>query len=72
MNLSKQLTGIIHPMIDEMYVKPRVYKDDENVLVVKSNYDENEILTLLADLKEIQQQVEEQHGHIDRVDLAIH
>lgn len=71
MNLSKQLTGIVHPMIDEMYVKPNV-NNDENILVVKTNYNKNEILTLLADLKEIQKQAEEQHGHIDRVDLAVH
>ncbi len=72
MNLSKQLTGIVHPMIDEMYVKPNAYNNDENVLVVKANYNENEILTLLADLKEIQKQAEEQHGHIGSVDLAVH
>ncbi len=74
MNLPKQPTRIIHPSIQDIYIKPNTSIDhqDKNILVIKTFNNEEGIMNLLADLKDIQAQAEEQIGHIDRVDLTVH
>jgi len=70
----KRPTGIIHPHIEDIYLKQNVSEHDlsDNILVIKTQNNNAAVMGLLADLKSIQEKAEKQLGQIDRVDLTVH
>ena len=70
----KRPTGMIHPYIEDIYMKHNAARNDliDKILVIKTQNNNQAIMSLLADLKSIQKEAEKQLGTIDRIDLTVH
>ena len=70
----KRPNGIVHPSIEDMYVKTdyRTRRQPESVLVIRTFTDDHRSVLMCADINEICHLAEEQCGKIDRVDITTH
>ncbi len=82
LDVPRNITGISHPLINEMYMKKDYSnpRGEQNVLVIqaKAHHEEDEydhesfdsyLVEILTDLNDLKHRAELQIGHFDRVDI---
>jgi hypothetical protein len=80
LTVPERMKTVTHPMIASMYLKKDYHGTDdaEDVLVIKTNYDEyaenyesfdSYLMKLLGDLNDLRTQAEEEVGKFDRIDI---